>query len=95
MILSACAELSHCFAVVASVKLNFSKVNATAVTSIVVHSPIDRDDAVLSVSRSRKISRIVAEATQCLTYRDAGMDIDVDFELVLMIANMTLIHLLL
>ena len=88
MSLSACAELSRCFAAAASAKPNSGKFNATAVTSLVVRSPIVRDGAFLSVSRSRKASRIVAEASQGLTYRDAGVDIDAGSELVRRIAKM-------
>ncbi|XP_047168072.1 phosphoribosylformylglycinamidine cyclo-ligase, chloroplastic/mitochondrial [Vigna umbellata] len=88
MSLSACAELSRCFAAAASAKPNSGKSNPTAATSLVINSPIGRDGAVLSVSRSRKTSRIVVEASQGLTYRDAGVDIDAGAELVRRIAKM-------
>ncbi|KAK7382319.1 hypothetical protein VNO80_01170 [Phaseolus coccineus] len=81
MSLSACAKLSRCFAAAASTKPNFGKFDATAVTSLVVSSPISHDGAVLSISRSRKISRIVGEASQVLTYRNASMDIATRSEL--------------
>jgi len=88
MSLSACAELSRCFAAAASAKPNSGKSNSTAATSLVISSPIGHDGAVSSVSRSRKTSRIVAEASQGLTYRDAGVDIDAGAELVRRIAKM-------
>ena len=82
MSLSARAELSRCFVTATSVKPNFDKFNTTVVTSLVVRSPISRVSAVFSVSWSRKISKIVAKASQGLTYRDIDMDIDAGSELV-------------
>ncbi|KAK7358810.1 hypothetical protein VNO77_00749 [Canavalia gladiata] len=88
MNLTACAELSRCFAA-ASVKPNFGKSNGTATISHSIHNSFNGFSGVLSVSRSMKNNGMVAEASgQALTYRDAGVDIDAGSELVRRIAKM-------